>query len=94
MGYVVVESEAQLSRAIGMFHRSLRSREVRRVAKVGRVEEVGNLRKGGSMVEEREGDSLSETRWESRSYAYLRPNLLYTRKFVIVHSTFSASSEE
>ena len=33
-------------------------------------------------------------REESRSFAYLRPNLLYTRKFVIVHSTFSASSEE
>ena len=31
---------------------------------------------------------------KSQSFAYLRPNLLYTRKFVIVHSTFSASSEE
>jgi hypothetical protein len=64
-------------------------------------EELQELRgsRGGGIREKRGRGArgrcfvLEDSR-KSRSYAYLRPNLLYTRKFVIVHSTFSASSEE
>jgi hypothetical protein len=56
----------------------------------------GDDRESCEEVEKRLGEYCcrGDIERKSQSFAYLRPNLLYTRKFVIVHSTFSASSEE
>ena len=79
----VTDTRAQ----IGMFDDYDRNRELQKSSRRSRVVERSTSAWANTMSGRLER--------KSRSFAYLlRPNLLYTRKFVIVHSIFSASSEE